>query len=354
MYDELTTRRQSKKGSRAGGDRNVHPQTKRTYLFRGMVFCSCGRRMIGVPRHGRSYYLCRPSNTNRGRPDKYLGHEKALYFREDAVLDAVSRFFADRVFGSDRRAVLETELVGVDDQAARDREAGVQRLGKALGELTKKQNSILQQAADGDPDDPFTKALRGRYNELEKERAGVASALAELGRPDGAQPDMPTAADMGLIDALSYLALNLAKAPEQLLRTLFEVTQLTIRIDAEADRATLEITLPEDQLPVITGAAERITEEMSSQDAPAGRACEVAVRAPGEIRTHTGRVLNGLWKLPRACAWLSMQLPLGGAWGAGMLWSVVREQCRCVELPDVSLRHAVATFQGLQDYAVSS
>ncbi|WP_309235712.1 recombinase family protein [Amycolatopsis sp. SID8362] len=283
MYDELAARRQAKKGSRTGGERNVHPQTKRTYLFRGMVFCSCGRRMIGVPRHGRSYYLCRPSNTNRGRPDKYLGHEKALYFREDALLDAVSRFFADRVFGSDRRTILESELAGVDDQAARDREAEVQRLGKALGDLAKRQDSILQQAADGDPDDPFTKALRGRYNDLEKQRTELASALAELRQSGAAGPDGPTAADVGLIDALPYLALNLATAPEDLLRTLFEVTQLTIRIDAHGDRATLEITLPEDQLPEVSGAAERITEEMLSQGTPSGRPCEVAVRAPGEI-----------------------------------------------------------------------
>jgi site-specific DNA recombinase len=43
---------------------------------------------------------------------------------------------------------------------------------------------------------------------------------------------------MDLIDALPYLALNLERAPEGLLRTLFEVTQLTIRIDAEGDRTT--------------------------------------------------------------------------------------------------------------------
>ncbi|GLY39000.1 hypothetical protein Amsp01_050240 [Amycolatopsis sp. NBRC 101858] len=67
---------------------------------------------------------------------------------------------------------------------------------------------------------------------------------------------------------------------------LFEITQLSIRIDAEGDRATVEI----DQLPVITGAAERITEEMSSQDAPSRRACEVAVCAPGAVRSKTPRL----------------------------------------------------------------
>lgn len=175
-------------------------------------------------------------------------------------------------------------------QADRDREAEAHRLAKALDELIKKQNSILQQAADGDPDDPFTKALRGRYNELEHQRAGAASALADLKQASGATAAMPTAEDKCLVDALPYLALNLAKAPERLLRMLFEITQLTIRIDAGGDRATLEITLPEDQLPDITGAAERITEEMLSQGTPGGRPCEVAVRAPGAVPSRTQRL----------------------------------------------------------------
>lgn len=76
---------------------------------------------------------------------------------------------------------------------------------------------------------------------------------------------------MGLIDALPYLALNLATAAEDLLRTLFEVTQLTIRIDARGDRATLEITLPEDQLPEVSGAAD-----------PAGR-CRPRGVGPGRF-----------------------------------------------------------------------
>ncbi|GLY39001.1 hypothetical protein Amsp01_050250 [Amycolatopsis sp. NBRC 101858] len=55
----------------------------------------------------------------------------------------------------------------------------------------------MQQAADGAPDDPFTKALRGRYNDLEKQRADVANALAELRQSGRADPDVPTAEDVG-------------------------------------------------------------------------------------------------------------------------------------------------------------
>ncbi|KZB85805.1 hypothetical protein [Amycolatopsis regifaucium] len=62
-------------------------------------------------------YLRRPSNNNRGRSDRFTDHENALYLREDALLDAVAKFFADRVFGPDRRTVLEADLVGADDHA---------------------------------------------------------------------------------------------------------------------------------------------------------------------------------------------------------------------------------------------
>ena len=123
MYDELRARSAARRGSRQDNDKNVHPETQRTYLLRGMVFCGCGRRMFGNHRHERVYYMCWPRNNNRGRADKYEGHPKAVYIREDDVLDAVSRFFADRVFGPHRRAILAADLVGVDDRATEARQA---------------------------------------------------------------------------------------------------------------------------------------------------------------------------------------------------------------------------------------
>lgn len=92
MYDELTARRKARRGSRDGTQPNTHPKTHRTYVLRGMVFHDCGRRMYGNHRHNSGYYMCHPAPNNRGRPDKYAGHEKAAYIREDAILDAVSAF----------------------------------------------------------------------------------------------------------------------------------------------------------------------------------------------------------------------------------------------------------------------
>jgi site-specific DNA recombinase len=298
MYDELNARRATKRGSRDGNAANAHPETRRTYVLRGMVFCACGRRMFGTHRQTRAYYLCWPRNNNRGRPDKYTGHPKAVYVREDAILDAVARFFADRVFGTERRAILAADLAGVDDRATRERQTGRERLQRTLADIARRQNSIMRQAQDGDPDDPFTTALRGSYNDLDAEKTATLAAIAGLDAADEAEPGRPGIEDTALLDALPYLALNLADAPEALLRKLFEISQLAVRSHDEGDRLTITIRLPADQLPDIAHAAERITELMSStQETPAqtaGAACVDAVRAPGGSRTHTGRVLSPL------------------------------------------------------------
>jgi len=55
-----------------------------------------------------------------------------------------------------------------------NRRASRSRHGKVndpvIADVARRQNSILRQAQDGDPDDPFTKALSGTYNDLEAEK----------------------------------------------------------------------------------------------------------------------------------------------------------------------------------------
>lgn len=160
MYDELAARRAAKRGSRDGNSLNTHPSTRRTYVLRSMVVHDCGRRMYGNHRHNSTYYMCHPASNNRGRPDKHAGHEKAAYTREDAVLDAVSAFYADRVFGPHRRDLLKADLATVDDRETRLREAERERLQRTLADLTRRQHNVMRQAQDCDPDDPFAQGLR--------------------------------------------------------------------------------------------------------------------------------------------------------------------------------------------------
>jgi hypothetical protein len=277
MYDAINAGWKSNQGSRDGTETtNKHPATVRTYLFRGRMFHECGRRMFGDPRHGRAYYLCRPSNNNRGRPDRFADHEKVLYLREDAVLEAVAKFFADRVFGPDRRAILAADLEGVDDHTTAERESERDRIQRKLAEIAKQQASILKQAQQGDPDDPFTTALRGSYNNLAAEEKRLQAELTELDEADlAATPKGMTADDLPLIDALPYLAMNLALAPGPYLQALFEAVQLAIMVHDDGEHATITIKLPADQLPEITHVAERITDVTPSHELQRANAPEL-------------------------------------------------------------------------------
>ncbi|MFD8494847.1 recombinase family protein [Amycolatopsis sp. NPDC059657] len=287
LYDQLNARSQANRGSRPGNAPNSHPATKRTYLFRSRAFCDCNRRMEGCIRHDAPYYKCAPRNNNRGRPDKWVGHPKTVYIRENALLNAVARFFADRVFGPERRELLAADLNQVDDRATLARQAERERLQRLLAELERKQAGVLRQAQDGDPGDPFTKALRGSYNDLEAQKSTPLTRLAELDAADKADPtQLPSTEDVALLDALPYLALNLANAPEPQLQALSEATQLEIRLHDDTDHVTITIRLPAKLVPEIAHTAERISDPMSAQEVPAQRAdsaCVDAVRAPDRV-----------------------------------------------------------------------
>jgi site-specific DNA recombinase len=289
MYDELAERRQANRGSRDGGAPNTHPQTRRTYVLRGMLLHACNRRMFGKHRDGITYYSCQPQANNRGRPDTYAGHPRTVYLREDAILGAVSAFLSDRVFGPERRELLAAELASVDDRAARQRQTERDRLQRTLDGLSHRQENVLRQAETGDPDDPFTKGLRASYNRLESERETALAALAELDAADAAEPARPTPEDADLLDGLPYLALNLVRAPEHLLRRLFEVIQLTIRLHYDPTEATINITLPADMLHDIAHTAERMQDAMPAIARPRGPRPPAlrtdAVGAPGRTRT---------------------------------------------------------------------
>ncbi|WP_243793791.1 recombinase family protein [Saccharopolyspora gloriosae] len=289
MFDELNANRSARQGSRHGNTFNVHPETRRTYVLRGMLFCGCGRRMVGTPRHNRPYYVCWPRNNNRGRPDKYEGHPKALYLREDALIEAITQFFSDRVFGDQRRELMAADLEDVDDHAERERKDERERLESRLADVVRRQKSILQQAQDGDPDDPFAKGLRNSYNELEANRNSILNAMSELDATEASEPAKPSLDDLALLDALPYLRVNLARAPEEHLRQLFEITQLTVRLHGDSDEVTISITLPSDTLDDIANTAEKtgevvpFTTKTPGQQASSSR--DDAVRAsPGAPR----------------------------------------------------------------------
>jgi site-specific DNA recombinase len=208
MYDEIAAgRRPRRRAIEVGHRLSKHPQTRRKYRLRGMVVCDCGRRMFGCRRRGTtSYYQCKPDKNNKSQTSH------SVYVREDGILDVVTSFFAERIFGEDRRAALAAELSSVDDTADRQRQADEDHLKRTVANIERRQAAVLRQAMDGDPDDPFTKALRATYNDLDAEKAATEVALAANAKTT--ETDRPTPENLELLDALPYLAAHLLEAPE--------------------------------------------------------------------------------------------------------------------------------------------
>lgn len=298
MYDNLAKRR----ATRQGPVKNVHPATRNVYLLRGRVLCACGRRMNGIRRKNFTYYKCYPRDNNLGRPDRYSDHPKSVYLREDVLLDAITTFYADRVFGPHRVDLILADLAALNDSAADRRTTERDRLTRALAAIDRKQDNLVRQAQDAGPDDPFAKGLRGAYNDLETQKGHIQAELASLEEAAGSsEPDRTERGDLALLDALPYVNLDLADAPHQLLRNLFDATHLTARMDhppaSGLDHITLAITLPATDLSQATQAAEELTMTTGKQTQQQATGSVDFVRAPGRVRTDTTALLRG-WPLP--------------------------------------------------------
>ena len=251
--------------------------------------------MSGSSRRELQYYQCAPLRNNRGRLDRFPDHPKAFYATEANLLDAVAAFYADRVFGPQRRAILAADLAQTDNHAAEQRHAERSALQHKIADLERRQTALLRQAQDGDPDDPFSRSLRQTFNELDAPRRAIEQTLAELDRATPAdKPDIDT---QGLLDALPYLTANLTAAPSDLLQRLFEITQLEIRFH-DHDVVTITITLPGGELPAVADTAIAIQDHHDTTVAiptqktsgPPPTAGEPLVLEPGctpdGIRTH--------------------------------------------------------------------
>ncbi|CAO5152081.1 site-specific DNA recombinase [Frankia sp. AiPs1] len=290
MFDEFNANRQTRRGSREHNELNRHPATKRTYLFRGMIHCTCGRRMFGTVRDSSApvCYKCWPRANNRGRDDNFAGHPKSVRIREDVLEAAIADFYTERVFGRDRIALLSAELATYDDRAARERVAERGRLQRKIDELDRRQGNLLRQAQDGDPDDPFTQGLRSSYNQLDAERKTALGKIKDLDAAGETEPDRPGHDSLALLDALPELHLKLRQAPEALQRRLYESTQLTVHLDHERQEVHMMIKIPVADLDKVAHLAGVTAAVPGPHPAATGHPRSVdAVRTPGGIRTHT-------------------------------------------------------------------
>ncbi|USX56226.1 recombinase family protein [Lentzea sp. HUAS12] len=243
MFDEIAVSSKAKRGSRSGSTFSSHPQAKRTYALRGMVFCSCGRRMFGNQRRGLVYYMCWPRNNNRGRIGLHPPGIEAVYIREEAILRATASLLAEQLFRPELALLLQAAGGGGDRRSAHGVVTEQEWWRRRLTALERQQQNLLHQARNGAPHDPFTAALRTSYNDLETQKATVAAEVArfELAADEETlrQQDVPV-----LAERLAGLGECLVRAPAPLLHRLFGIIELTVRLQDYSDQATVSIQMP--------------------------------------------------------------------------------------------------------------
>ena len=292
--------------SRATAAPNRHPQTRRTYTLRSYVYCTlCGRRMFGKTEYRRktdyTYFSCQPDRNHKGREDRFVDHPSVVRVREDALLDAVHDFFATRIFGPQRRALIETDLPQADQRAEDDWNARCAALRTRLEEIDRRQDRLI--ARFDDPDESgsgldaeaereLARRLRARFAELEAERRAKTADLAalEVNRPRHDHR-------VGLLDGLPRLQQRLADLPEQRQRELYDVFHLEVHYDIHEHTALVRVTMSEDTIDGVARTAENLVSSgrgmpgNNNRRQPPGRAKPAnapfadVVGAPGRIRT---------------------------------------------------------------------
>jgi site-specific DNA recombinase len=271
-----------RKRSRNGSGPNVkHPDTKHSYPLRSFIICAlCGCRMFGkTNRAGTPYYVCQPSlNWGSDAKRQFPDHPPTVWVREDHLLEGIIDFFGGRVFGPQRRDLLEDDLRAFDWEPERKRQRQMRSLRRAIEKLDDAQTRLVRKLeVDDDPEGILFRRVRERLSELEHERLLKIKELEPLEAEQ--LESVPGAVE--LLDELPIGEDLLASAPDDVLRQLFQTFRLEVRFDKPSHRANCRVTIDEDSVAVLGSDSDK-------HSVSPGWCTDVG-SAPGRIRTCAPR-----------------------------------------------------------------
>jgi site-specific DNA recombinase len=295
LYEAAQAVGAERERSRAKAGMNSHPQTKRCYPLRSFIFCeSCGRRMAGIPSRTNigSRYVCRPDKSAGKGTAAAMGHPPTIYVREDALLDGLSNFFAERIFGPSRETLLAADFPKIKAQGESEAFRRMASMQRRLGELNSAQDRLVASLERQDLDAAFVLKIQDRFRGLEDERGVIAGELKALEREAAVNEHSPE-----VLQSIPQTVLPaFADVPEPLLRALFESFRLEVRYDKAANRARCRVTITDD-------TAEAIRSSIDTMEAGAHLTnvkVEASARgkhlkgAPGGIRTLSSFLVGDL------------------------------------------------------------
>jgi hypothetical protein len=220
--------------SRTAPGPSRHPLAAQTYPLRSYLFCTpCGRRMWGKNQRDTVYHICGPKK-GYAPPSHPVAN---IWVRED-LIDGLSAFLAERVFGRYRADLLGRELDAVAADRSRERRRRMAALRRAIADAEARRRRLaLNLGLVDDPDPDLIRDVNQGRADLQVERDRLQLQLAALEGEADQEPDP------ALLDQLPVGALDLQQLPDALSRRLFDALRLEICYDRAAHRATCRITL---------------------------------------------------------------------------------------------------------------
>ena len=192
--------------SRDGDEPNSHPATARSYPYRSRIRCRDCRRMAGTtyghPAAQSTYYRCPHNPATPRHAASCPDHPRTVQAPELLLDQIIGQFFADRIFGPGRAALLAAQLPATDADATAAHDAQAAQLQARIKRIETAQNSqILElEQLPADPADTASAAMRARirarFADLHHEREQIDTQLTTLAKTT------PAAAGPALLDQL--------------------------------------------------------------------------------------------------------------------------------------------------------
>jgi hypothetical protein len=283
VWDTAQTIGAGHASSRDDAEPSTHPAAQRSYLLRSRCRCrDCKRRMTGrlvrpyAGHPGYVYYGCPHNPFNPRHTAAAPDQPRTVRVREDDLLTIIRQFFATRIFGPDRAAMLAARLPASAAEDAARREQETARLHKRLRKIDAAETAHareIENLATLPQDSPAITALRSRiierFTELETERTEINERLTALDRDTGHQ------AEPGLLDALPMLGDALADLPASIQARLFAAFGLELIYNKQDHQVTIYAT-------ITPTTPQALADIIATSEPPAGLAL-----SPQHIRTSS-------------------------------------------------------------------
>ncbi|HUY44140.1 MAG TPA: recombinase family protein [Streptosporangiaceae bacterium] len=223
----------------------AHPLARHSYELRSLIrHRTCKRRMCGITRTTGTYYLCPHDTRNPRHAAAAPDHPHTVTICEEHLYHAICQFFAERIFGPERAALLSELLPAnaADDAARKDKQAAkLRRRLRQIDTAEEAHTSEIEALAttSGNP-----KALQGHARPpprpLHRARSRTRHHHHRASHPDRpARPlDQPrTARRPAPAPAL------LPDMPRKLRRRLYQAFDLNLIYKHDTNQVTIRATI---------------------------------------------------------------------------------------------------------------